>query len=214
MIVRATHLDTLATREVARLPHGASLNGVNADETLLFGTISERRPGQRRTRNGPRSMKFYTARIQPDEITTEVEAFHPATDWLNHGQCSPTDPTLALFCHEGTWHEVDRIWTIRLGSDDAKLMHRRQQPNEIAGHEFFSRDGQWIWYDLQTPRAAEFWLTPTAQIEVIGGRQAIELTAIVDTGFDGDLCIPTRVAVPLGLELTSELDVELADGTT
>ena len=56
-------------------------------------------------------------------------------------------------------------------------------------------------------------MTPTAQIEVIGGRQAIELTAIVDTGFDGDLCIPTCVAVQLGRELTSELEVELADGT-
>lgn len=56
-------------------------------------------------------------------------------------------------------------------------------------------------------------MTPTAPIAVIGSRQSIELTAIVDTGFDGDLCIPTRVAVQLGLELTSELDVELADGT-
>jgi oligogalacturonide lyase len=29
---------------------------------------------------------------------------------------------------------------------------------EIAGHEFFSRDGKWVWYDLQTPRSREFWL--------------------------------------------------------
>ena len=56
-------------------------------------------------------------------------------------------------------------------------------------------------------------MPPTARIEVIGGRQAIELTAIVDTGFDGDLCIPTRVAVQLGLELIGEEEVELADGT-
>lgn len=56
-------------------------------------------------------------------------------------------------------------------------------------------------------------MTPTARIEIIGGRQAIELTAIVDTGFDGDLCLPTRVAVQLGLELIGESDVELADGT-
>jgi hypothetical protein len=30
-------------------------------------------------------------------------------------------------------------------------------------------------------------MTPTARIEVIGGHQTIELTAIVDKGFDGDL---------------------------
>ncbi len=29
---------------------------------------------------------------------------------------------------------------------------------EIAGHEFFSRDGQTIWYDLQTPRGEDFWV--------------------------------------------------------
>ena len=56
-------------------------------------------------------------------------------------------------------------------------------------------------------------MTPTARIEVVGGRQTIKLTAIVDTGFEGDFCIPTRVAIQLGLELIGEEDVELADGT-
>jgi oligogalacturonide lyase len=37
-------------------------------------------------------------------------------------------------------------------------MHQRNAPYEIAGHEFFSRDGKWVWYDLQTPRSKEFWL--------------------------------------------------------
>ena len=56
-------------------------------------------------------------------------------------------------------------------------------------------------------------MTPTAQIEVFGTRQAVRLTAIVDTGFDGDFCLPTRHAVQLGLELIGERLVELADGT-
>ena len=56
-------------------------------------------------------------------------------------------------------------------------------------------------------------MTPTAHIEAIGDRRTIALTAIVDTGFDGDLCLPTRHAVQLGLELIGEQHVELADGT-
>ena len=56
-------------------------------------------------------------------------------------------------------------------------------------------------------------MTPTAQAEVIGTRQTIAITAIVDTGFDGDLCLPTRHAVQLGLELIGEQHIELADGT-
>jgi clan AA aspartic protease len=56
-------------------------------------------------------------------------------------------------------------------------------------------------------------MTPTATVEVIGSRKTIELTAIVDTGFDGDLCVPIRDAVQLGLELIGESPVEFADGT-
>ena len=32
-------------------------------------------------------------------------------------------------------------------------MHKRTMPYEIEGHEFFSYDGKWVWYDLQTPRS-------------------------------------------------------------
>jgi oligogalacturonide lyase len=37
-------------------------------------------------------------------------------------------------------------------------MHPRTIQYEIAGHEFFSHDGQFVWYDLQTPRSSVFWI--------------------------------------------------------
>jgi len=78
--------------------------------------------------------------------------------WLNHLQFSPTDPHLLLYCHEGTWHEVDRVWTIRTDGSEQQLRHKRTMDMEIAGHEFWSHDGRTIWFDLQTPRSQEFWL--------------------------------------------------------
>jgi oligogalacturonide lyase len=78
--------------------------------------------------------------------------------WLNHMQFNPKDPSLLLYCHEGTWHEVDRIWTIRTDGSEMTLRHRRSMDMEIAGHEFWSWDGQTIWYDLQTPRSQVFWI--------------------------------------------------------
>jgi oligogalacturonide lyase len=63
-----------------------------------------------------------------------------------------------MFCHEGPWHKVDRIWTIRTDGSDIKLVHQRTQIMEIAGHEFWSADGKTIWYDLQTPRGEDFWV--------------------------------------------------------
>jgi oligogalacturonide lyase len=78
--------------------------------------------------------------------------------WLNHLQFSPTDPNLLLYCHEGTWHEVDRVWIIRADGAGQRLLHKRTQDMEIAGHEFWSADGKTVWFDLQTPRSREFWL--------------------------------------------------------
>lgn len=99
-------------------------------------------------------MQLFTVNIK----TGEVKTFHQATDWLNHVQMSPTDPNLIMFCHEGPWHKVDRIWTIRTDGSDLKKIHTRTMDMEIAGHEFFGQDGKHIYYDLQTPKGQVFWL--------------------------------------------------------
>jgi oligogalacturonide lyase len=170
--VRATHLDTGKTRVIVELPaeiRGGSGLAINADETLLGGSFVERGqrptppPGQRPLNRGGGlearwaahlPMRLYTVRIKDGDIKT----FHPSKEWLNHVQFSPTDPTLMMFCHEGPWHKVDRIWTIRTDGSGLRKIHTRKMDMEIAGHEFFSPDGKIIWYDLQTPKGKEFWL--------------------------------------------------------
>ncbi len=89
-------------------------------------------------------------------------------EWLGHLQFSPSDPKLIMFCHEGTWHEVDRVWTIRADGSGLTRVHARTMNMEIAGHEFFSADGATIWYDLQTPRGQDFWL---AGYQVASGKR-------------------------------------------
>jgi oligogalacturonide lyase len=191
--VLATHLDTRQTREIVRKPELRSGSGlaVNANETLLGGSLVEGEPPTNfqpptNTTPGTRPdsypgkgammeqrlaarlpMSLYTVSIKSGEVKT----FHHGADWLNHVHFSPTDPDLMMFCHEGPWHKVDRIWTIRTDIKDAtpRLMHKRTMEMEIAGHEFFSADGKTIWYDLQTPKGKEFWL---AGVELTTGKQA------------------------------------------
>ena len=172
----ATNLETKAERKVA--DGGGSV--VNADETLVIGferdaeaaakvkelglpmlvtaDLVDRTEPPGRLRPGGRSL----ALVVTDTKTGAAKKVHFSTEWLNHLQASPADPGRILFCHEGAWHQVDRVWTIRadgtVGNSDLKLMHRRTVKYEIAGHEFFSYDGKWVWYDLQTPRSKEFWL--------------------------------------------------------
>jgi oligogalacturonide lyase len=77
---------------------------------------------------------------------------------LNHMQFNPVDPNLLLYCHEGTWHELDRTWTIRTDGSQMRLMHKRTMDMEINEHEWWSWDGKTVWFDLQTPRSQVFWI--------------------------------------------------------
>lgn len=106
--------------------------------------------------------------------TGEVKVILRGTDWLNHVQFSPTDPTLIMYAHEGPALEVDRIWTIRADGSQNKLIRKRGAPGEIATHEFWSHDGKTIWYDQQKSKGAEFAL---AGYEPASGKEtALHLT--------------------------------------
>ena len=86
----------------------------------------------------------------------------------DHQQFNPTRPDLLLYAHEGTWHEVDRTWTIRTDGTDMKLVHKRTMDMEINGHEWWSFDGKTVWFDLQTPRSEDFWI---GGVNIITGKE-------------------------------------------
>jgi oligogalacturonide lyase len=186
--VYETNIDTKETRLIVKTDklRGGAGFAVNADETLLGGsaTVGEvpkefnsppPSPSPTPATNGVEKgrdsyegkgemmerrlaakipMTLYTINIK----TGELNFFHPATDWMNHVQFSPTDPNLMMFSHEGPWHKVNRTWIIRTDGSDLKAIRERTMDMEIWGHEFFSQDGKWIYYDLQTPKSVQFWL--------------------------------------------------------
>jgi len=56
--------------------------------------------------------------------------------------------------------------------------------------------------------------TPILTLKIIGkGRTEATVQGILDTGFDGFLCLPIPLAISLGLELIDVTRTELADGT-
>ncbi len=122
---------------------------------MSFATAKELRLHQHlmRIRSEP-PMSLFTLNIATGKITVILRQ----KEWLNHVQFSPTDPNLIMFCHEGPWHEVNRLWTIHTDGTHLTKVHTRTMNMEIWGHEFFSPDGKTIWYDLQTPRGEVFWL--------------------------------------------------------
>jgi len=173
--IYSTHLDTKATRVVAKdVPRrlGSGL-AVNADETLLAGSYVEASAPMLPPRRDPTLELRWAARLPMGLYTVDIasgamKTIHRSTDWLNHVQFSPTDSGLVMFCHEGPWHKLDRIWTIRTDGTGLTLRHSRQMDMAIAGHEFFSADGRTIWYDLQTPKSEVFWL---AGVDLVTGQR-------------------------------------------
>ena len=154
----------------------AGITTVNADGTLLAGAWSEDKEKEILKNNPNKSQYFnliYEAKLPRtlftiNTKTKELKKIFTDSAWLNHVQFSSTDPRLLMFCHEGPWHKVDRIWTINVDTKDTMLMHKRSMDMEIAGHEWFARDGKEIWFDLQQPRGQQFFV---AGVDVKTGRE-------------------------------------------
>jgi oligogalacturonide lyase len=169
--VFVTNIDTKQTKLVFVFPADfkAGITTVNADETLLGGVRSsdaEKDIFKKNPEKHDYFEKIYEARLPRTLFVIDIKSkqLRPIfTDsaWLNHVQFSTTDPNLLMFCHEGPWHKVDRIWTIDVrngGNRKPQLMHKRTMEMEIAGHEWFSPDGNTIWFDLQMPRGSNFYV--------------------------------------------------------
>jgi oligogalacturonide lyase len=168
------NVETGAARKLADLPRRGGIATVNSDETLGGGTYIEgdasaggnydglAKAGQAHEMDMPANkvqmmgvrlaarlpITLYTVNLG----TGEVKILQHSTDWLNHLEFSPTDPTLLMYCHEGVKVEVDRIWTIRTDGTENTLIHKRTMEMEGPGHEWWSRDGKTIWYDLNFGR--------------------------------------------------------------
>lgn len=164
----STHIDSHKTKFIFKFPADkiGSVATLNSDETLLGGVISSKEE-QEIFKNNPEKKDFfekiYNAKLKRTLITIDVATgnlneLFSENAWLNHEQFSPTNPNLFMYCHEGPWHKVDRIWNIDMNSKDRKIIHNRTVEREIAGHEFFSPDGKIIWFDLQIPRGETFYL--------------------------------------------------------
>jgi oligogalacturonide lyase len=168
-----TNVDTGETRKLADLPRRGSVTTINADETLAAGTYIEgdasaggnfdglapkQTPSLDQPPNKVQMMATRLAARLPvtmftvDLRTGAAKTLLQSTDWLNHLQFSPTDPTLLMYCHEGVKVQVDRIWTIRTDGSNNTLVHKRSIQMEGVGHEWWSRDGTAIWYDINIGR--------------------------------------------------------------
>ena len=217
--VFSANTDTGEVTRLTDLPKGAGISSVNADETLAAGTFDEH-PAQAAATNYNRTaptgtepgplvqpeskgqmmerrlasrtpVVFFTINLHTGKI---FELLH-STDWIGHILFSPTDPSLIMYCHEGPWQKVDRIWMIHTDGTHNTLIHKRHIAMEIAGHEFWGLDGETIWYDWQPIKGQDFYL---AGLNLKTGKR---------TAFHMD-----RNDWSIHFNLTQDLDIFTGDG--
>jgi len=178
----SVNLDTGETKKLSDLPRRAQIMTINADETLGAGVYIEGdanaggaydgTPQQAASRLSATNMgepankgqlmaqrlaaklpvTMFTINLKSGEVKKLLEH---NTNWLNHLQFSPADPALLMYCHEGAWQQVDRIWCIRTDGTQNQLVHQRQLEMEIAGHEWWGADGKTIFYQLHYPTGGQ-----------------------------------------------------------
>ena len=132
----------------------AALGGANVQSDDK-GAMMERRLAARIP------VVMFTIRLEPGpngEKPGYIKQLFHSTDWIGHMLFSPTDPQLIMYCHEGMWQKVDRIWMIHTDGAQNTLIHKRNMVMEIAGHEFWGLDGKTIWYDWQYPKGEDFFV--------------------------------------------------------
>ncbi|MBD2722052.1 oligogalacturonate lyase family protein [Hymenobacter armeniacus] len=168
--VYATHIDSKKTRRVFVFPADfkADITTLNADESQLggaWGSDAEKEIYRQYPAKSDFFNRIYEAKLPRTLFMVSADGNGQLTKlftdnaWLNHVQFSPTDPRCLMFCHEGPWEKVDRIWTLDTKTKAVKLVHKRTMDREIAGHEWFGADGKTIWFDHQKPRGQTFAVT-------------------------------------------------------
>jgi oligogalacturonide lyase len=209
---------TGAVTKLTDLPQGMSVATINADETLGAGTLNDEpstaeyganRVNPAGVQAGPLvqpankgemmerrlaariPLTLYTINLQTGKLTPLLHS----TDWINHLLFSPKDPNLLMYCHEGPWQKVDRIWMIHTDGTHNTLIHKRTFAMEIAGHEFWGIDGETIWYDWQPIKGQDFYL---AGLNLESGKK---------TAFHMD-----RNEWSIHFNLTKDLDMFAGDG--
>jgi oligogalacturonide lyase len=161
--LRSIDLDGTSLISHADLPLNFRVESVNADETIAVavtedlstaGMFNGLRKGQLLYARAKANIPMSLHRIS---LTNgQVRRLYSSTEWLSHPQFSPTDPDLLMYSIEGPWHETDRMWLLHMRTEDRTLIHKRTEPMEIVGHEFWGCGDNRIYFDWQKPKGQIF----------------------------------------------------------
>ena len=160
--LKSLSLQSFKERLLARLPEGLSLCSnlsISSDGQLVV-YCTFRRP-EAHGRTGWQAFEStYEARPHTEIWVAPIDGsggrmIHSEERWLGHPQFRPGDNSAVMFCHEGPWSKVERIWAVRSdGSDEVRCLRPQEVGRECIGHEYWTRDGSTLIYAYHVEAAS------------------------------------------------------------
>jgi len=149
-ILKSVDLQTLKTEEIYVAPSGfhTGILSLSGDGKYLAFVYSE--DLEMSTGTGAQYSQMLehlyrrpTSVIMRVDLKGErIEAVWGEREWISHVNISPVDPDIILFCHEGPWHLVQRMWIVRADTHEIYPILQQKRYLERAGHEYFTRSGK------------------------------------------------------------------------
>lgn len=153
--LKSVNLETLETRELMKIPFSYnfhSLSITNDCRYLLFSLVEEvelltqqfsnpldgTAPGAReRFFKEPSSLI-----IRYDLQANQGETIYGGHYRITHANLKPDDGDKILFCHDGPWDLVQRMWTVDAATDVVLPLIEQKRNLEQIVHEFFTPGGR------------------------------------------------------------------------
>jgi oligogalacturonide lyase len=149
-IVKRVNLDGSDTRALYEVPPGfrPSILAPASDGSSVTFAYSEQLELSTSTGRIYSTMAEHLYR-RPASVIMRVDTESGAAaalwgerEWISHVNVSPVDPNIVVFCHEGSWHLVQRMWTLRASTGEVWPLVEQRRWLERSGHEFFTRTGR------------------------------------------------------------------------
>ncbi len=169
--LKSVDLETYETNVIYAVPEGyvPSVLSLTPDgRYLAFSFYEKLKLGSYKGRSQFTALEYLFRRprslvVRIDLKKDEALPVWGENAWITHVNISPVNPDIILFCHEGPWHLVQRMWVVNASTHEVWPLVKQKRYVEIAGHEFFKKDGQvvaqfgrrssptskdWTYYDI------------------------------------------------------------------
>jgi len=159
-VIKAVDLHTLAERTITTVPAGYSVSSlsVTISGNNLAYSIQENIPITTKTDKIYSDMaERFQKRPWCAVVTgrTDGTGWHEVIrkkKWISHTLIDPLNENIILYCHEGSWREVEqRMWVVDSGGRDNHLLRPEEKPAVEIGHEYWFRDGIHVGYQVHVP---------------------------------------------------------------